>query len=138
MFCKLDSQVLFGSICTIVNILILGWSYLGKIILPWQVRHNLCQHSKNRDAYLSGMWLNVDLRTNIKKTLSWGHTRRKLVHYNRPLRLGHCDSAIATRPLRLMLGKCIKNINKEIFMHFPSMSRNGQVATAGCNGQAFF
>jgi hypothetical protein len=24
------------------------------------------------------------------------------------------------------------------FMHFPSMSRNGQVATAGCNGQAFF
>jgi hypothetical protein len=23
-------------------------------------------------------------------------------------------------------------------MHFPSMSRNGQVATAGCNGQAFF
>jgi hypothetical protein len=24
------------------------------------------------------------------------------------------------------------------FMHFPSMSRNGQVAMAGCNGQAFF
>jgi hypothetical protein len=24
------------------------------------------------------------------------------------------------------------------FMHFPSMSCNGQVATAGCNGQAFF
>jgi hypothetical protein len=28
--------------------------------------------------------------------------------------------------------------HKEIFMHFPSMSRNDQVATAGCNGQAFF
>jgi hypothetical protein len=28
--------------------------------------------------------------------------------------------------------------HKEIFMHFPCMSRNGQVATAGCNGQAFF
>jgi hypothetical protein len=28
--------------------------------------------------------------------------------------------------------------HKEIFMHFPSMRRNGQVATAGCNGQAFF
>jgi hypothetical protein len=24
------------------------------------------------------------------------------------------------------------------FMHFPSMSRNGQVATASCNGQVFF
>ena len=27
---------------------------------------------------------------------------------------------------------------QEILMHFPSMSRNGQVATAGCNKQAFF
>jgi len=28
--------------------------------------------------------------------------------------------------------------HREIFMHFPSMSRNGQVATAGCNGQTSF
>ena len=28
--------------------------------------------------------------------------------------------------------------HKDFFMHFPSMSRNGQVATEGYNGQAFF
>ena len=26
--------------------------------------------------------------------------------------------------------------HKDLFMHFPSMSRNGQVAMEGCNGQA--
>jgi hypothetical protein len=29
------------------------------------------------------------------------HTRRKLVHYNRPLRLGRCDLAIATHPRKM-------------------------------------
>ena len=28
--------------------------------------------------------------------------------------------------------------HKDFFMHFPSMSRNGQVVVAGYNGQVFF
>jgi hypothetical protein len=45
---------------------------------------------------------------------------------------GRCDLAIATHARKMH-----KNLYY-VFMHFPSMSRNGQVATAGCNGQAFF
>jgi hypothetical protein len=67
---------------------------------------------------------------------------------------GRCDLAIATRA-RKMHKNLFVVVHPEVldndklkysnwqsywyfFMHFPSMSRNDQVATAGCNGQAFF
>ena len=33
---------------------------------------------------------------------------------------------------------CGVDNHKDLFMHFPSMSRNGQVTTAGWYGQALF
>ena len=72
-FVNLTPKLLFGSIGTIVKHIDTRMILLRYNFLPWQGRRNLCQHSKNRDAYLSGMWLDVDLRTNTKKTLSWGY-----------------------------------------------------------------
>ena len=66
----------------------------------------------------------------------------------------HCDLAIATHARKMHKKKINIIVNWSIlvshypnppggqpqrfFMHFSSMSRNGQVATAGCNGQVFF
>jgi hypothetical protein len=49
------------------------------------------------EIYWNSIWLRA--RSHMASHCTWGYTRRKLVHYNRPLRLGQ---------LRLMLGKCIK------------------------------
>jgi hypothetical protein len=44
-------------------------------------------------TYAQDFDLNVDLDlVDGKDVASPTFTRRKLVHYNRPLRLGHCDS----------------------------------------------
>ena len=48
---------------------------------PW------CTPKSSRDEFSSQSHILQGLRTT-----SWSNTRRKLVHYNRPLWLGHCDS----------------------------------------------
>ena len=54
-FVNLTPKLLFGSIGTIVKHIDTRMILLRYNFLPWQGRRNLCQHSKNRDAYLSGM-----------------------------------------------------------------------------------
>jgi hypothetical protein len=65
---------------------------------------------------------------------------------------GRCDLAIATHARKMHkkhqydcrsilvshYPKPMGGQPQEILMHFPSMSRNGQVAMASCNRQAFF